>query len=307
MESANLGNRRRRIVALLGGATGSGKTRLALEIAQAKGWEILSADSGQSRAGLAIGTAAPGPTDLERVPHHLVGDLTPDAEDSVALYLDRAERVMSLPGPDLLAVGGTNQFLQALRDGLPAVPAPDPVLRKELSERLGTRGKDSLWNELAALETPPPDAKTNPVRLIRALEKAILARRGVKGRSRPALAPGASVFALAVNRSELHSRLEARLARMLESGWREEVRALAQRFPDTAPCWKCIGYRTLRGALDVPDLPIGTIRSILEETRQYAKRQETWLRNRLDPRWVRADGGPEAVLGEFAASLETIP
>ena len=307
MECANLGNRRRRIVALLGGATGSGKTRLALEIAQAKGWEILSADSGQSRAGLAIGTAAPDPVELERVVHHLVGDLAPDAEDSVALFLDRAERVMASPGPDLLAVGGTNQFLQALRDGLSAVPAPDPVLRQELSERLRSQGKEVLWNELAGLETPPSDARANPVRLVRALEKAILVRRGVKGRSRPALAPGVPVFALAVDRPELHARLEARLARMLESGWRDEVRALARRVPDTAPCWKCIGYRTLRDCMEVPDLSERTIRSILEETRQYAKRQETWLRNRLEPRWVRVDASGDLVPSGFAAIAEGIP
>jgi len=306
MECANLGNRRRRIVALLGGATGSGKTRLALEIAQAKGWAILSADSGQSRAGLAIGTAAPSATDMERVEHHLVGDLAPDAEDSVALYLDRADRVLSNPGPDLLAVGGTNQFLQALRDGMSASPAPDPVLRQELSERLRSRGKDVLWDELAALGTPPHDARTNPVRLVRALEKALLVRRGVQGSSRPALAPGAPVFALAVNRPELHSRLEARLAAMLASGWRDEVRALAERVPHTAPCWKCIGYRALRESMDLPDLPERTLRSILEETRQYAKRQETWLRNRLAPRWVPADGCPEVVLREFAAAVEGI-
>jgi len=307
MESANLGNRRRRIVALLGGPTGSGKSILALALAEREGWEILSADSGQCRVGLSIGTAAPAAADRARVAHHLVGDIEPDAEDSVALYLDRVERVLSRPGPDLLAVGGTNQYLQALRDGLSAVPAPDPQLRQELSERLGRLGMDALWNELAALATPPPDARSNPVRLLRALEKAILARRGRTGQVRPAAAPDAPVFALSVERRALHARQEARLRGMLESGWREEVRTLAGKVPETAPCWRCIGYAALRETLDLPEVPDSTVRSILAATRQYSKRQETWLRNRLDPRWIPADGSPRSQVAELAAAMGAVP
>jgi tRNA dimethylallyltransferase len=307
MECANLGNRRRRIVAMLGGATGSGKTAVALEVAQRLGLEILSADSGQARQGLSIGTAMPSPADIETVRHHLVADIPADAQDSVALYLDRAAAVLHSPGPDLLAVGGTGQFLQALRDGLAPTPPPDPDLRRELSERLGKEGAEALWTELSTRTEPPPDARRNPVRLLRALEKSILLERGVVGESRPPLAAQAPIFALVMDRGILRLRQERRLELMLASGWREEVRVLAGSVSPDAPCWKCIGYEQLRETLHLPVLPAATTRWILEATRQYAKRQETWLRNRLDPRWIDADRPAQAIAGDILNQLETLP
>lgn len=292
---------------MLGGATGSGKTELAVHLAERLGLEILSADSGQCRKGLSIGTAVPTPADLDRVRHHLVSDIPADAEDSVALYLDRAAAVLRGPGPDLLAVGGTGQFLQGLKEGLAALPPPDPALRQELAERLRQEGSEALWRELAERTPPPPDARANPVRLLRALEKALLLERGVRGESRPALGPQAPIFALGLDRGILHKRLETRLGRMLEEGWREEVRLLARRVPDSAPCWKCIGYATLRETLDLPGLPPSALRRIMEATRQYAKRQETWLRNRLDPIWIEADRPVDQMIPDVLAKLGNIP
>lgn len=292
---------------MLGGATGSGKTALAVEVARRLGWEILSADSGQSRQGLSIGTAMPSKADRDLVRHHLLADTPPDAQDSVALYLDRAAEVLRSPGPDLLAVGGTGQYLQGLREGLDGMPGPDPALRQELSERLGREGPQALWRELSERTTPPPDAKANPVRLLRALEKALLLERGVRGDSRPALAPDAPIFALRLDRAALHRRLETRLSRMLESGWREEVRHLAESVPASAPCWKCIGYELLRETLDVPQVPARTVQGILEATRQYAKRQETWLRNRLDPVWIETDRPLDVVAQDLHSKLGALP
>ena len=282
MEGRNLGNPRRRIVAILGGPTGSGKTALAVELCRLRGWEVLSADSGQSRRGFRIGTAAPTPGEIRAVPHHLCGDLEPAADDSLAAYLDRAEAVLRRPGPDLLAVGGTGQYLSGVLHGLDPAPPPDPVLRARLADRLEREGASALLAELASLAVPPPDAASNPVRLLRALEKALLRARGVPERGCAPLAPGAPVLALGLPRPALHERLERRLDAMLETGWREEVRALTDSVPPEAPAWKAIGYAELRSD---PACGPETRGRILEATRQYAKRQETWLRH-LSPVWI---------------------
>jgi tRNA dimethylallyltransferase len=208
---------------MIGGPTGSGKTDLAMEVAKRRGWEILSADSGQSRRGLEIGTASPTGPQRERIRHHLVGDLEPETPDSVVSFLDRTEAVLATSGPDLLVVGGTCQYLEALSRGMDAVPPPDAAVREVLAERLKTEGHAALWNELKSREaSPPPDAVQNPVRLLRALEKSIQAERGFLGQSRSALAPNTPLVALAWPREALHRRLAERLEAMLvRAGWRK--------------------------------------------------------------------------------------
>lgn len=286
---------------MIGGPTGSGKTDLAMELAKRRGWEILSADSGQSRKGLEVGTASPTGPQRQRIRHHLVGDLGPDTPDSVVSFLERTEAVLASPGPDLLVVGGTCQYLEVLSRGLDAMPPPDPNLREELAARLASQGHSALWRELQAREqSPPPDAAQNPVRLLRALEKSIQTERGYAGQSHAAPAPDAPLWALQWPREVLHRRLEERLEAMLVRGWMAEVQSLLETCPPDAPAWRCIGFQFLREVLEARmDLPQAKSR-ILEATRQYAKRQETFLRNRLKPRWIdaRLDLGAQADLLE---------
>lgn len=303
MGTGNVENRGRQIVGMLAGATGSGKTAVALEVASALGLEILSCDSGQSRQGMAIGTAAPTATEQRRVRHHLVGCIAPDAPDSVAEWLERARSIVDSPGPDLLAVGGTGQYLLGLAKGLDPVPAPDPRLRAQLQSRWEQEGREPLWKELVELEPDPPhDAWQNPVRLLRALEKALLLSRGAPVKGHAPLAPLAKIFALALDRATLQRRLESRLDKMLQEGWIEEVRALEPLALD-APCWKCIGYPELREIAHLDHVPDRTRQRIVEATRQYAKRQETWLRNKLHPTWVPADRPVAEIASEIVATL----
>lgn len=303
MGTGNVEIRGRQIVGMLGGPTGSGKTAVALEVASKLGLEILSCDSGQSRQGMAIGTAAPTEAEQRRVRHHLVGCLPPDAPDSVALWLERAGSILASPGPDILAVGGTGQYLLGLAKGLDPVPAPDPELRALLQSRWEQEGREPLWKELVALEPDPPhDAWQNPVRLLRALEKTLLLSRGAPAKGHAPLAPDAKILALSVDRATLHLRLESRLDRMLQEGWIQEVRALEAQ-PSDSPCWKCIGYPELREVAHLEHVPGSTCRRILEATRQYAKRQETWLRNKLHPAWIPADRPVADIASEIVAVL----
>lgn len=290
---------------MIGGPTGSGKTDLALEVAKRRGWEILSADSGQSRRGLEVGTASPTGPQRERIRHHLVGDLDPQTPDSVVSFLDRTEAVLASSGPDILVVGGTCQYLEALSRGMDAVPPPDAAVREVLAQRLQAEGHAALWNELQSREkSPPPDAAQNPVRLLRALEKSIQTERGFLGESRTALAPNAPLVALAWPRDLLHRRLGERLDAMLIRGWLEEVKALMETCPADAPAWRCIGFQPLREVLEGrQDLPQAKAR-ILEATRQYAKRQETFLRNRLAPRWIEGNLGLGAQADHVESTLK---
>jgi tRNA dimethylallyltransferase len=303
MGSGNVEKPGRRIVGILGGPTGIGKTAVALEVAERLGLEILSVDTGQSRRGLEIGTAAPTPGEQARVRHHLVSNLSPTETDSVVAFLGRTRAVLGTPGPDLLATGGTGQFLSGLLRGIDPVPASDPDLRQQLLARWEIEGREPLWQELLALNPAPPhDAWQNPVRLLRALEKAVLLARGAPTQAHPALAAGVPVLALELDRPALHQRLDRRLTLMLEAGWRDEVAALEPLPPD-APCWKCIGYPELREVVGVDPLPPRTRERILEATRQYAKRQETWLRNKLEPIWIRADRPVEQIASDMQARL----
>lgn len=294
----------RGVVCLLAGPTASGKSAVALELCRRGGWELLSCDGGQARRGFSIGTAAPSEAERGAVVHHLVGDLDPCADDSVALFLDRAARILATPGPDLVAAGGTGQFLSALLRGLAPVPPPDPLLRAELAARLASEGREVLLEELVGLDPAPPrDAGSNPVRLLRALEKAILRSRGVVGEGRPALAPETPVFALSWPREALHARIEARARGMLVGGWPEEARALAKAVPSDAPAWKAIGYREL-AALPPDEDPLRLLPAIAGSTRAYARRQETWIRGQLGARFLSGDRAPseiaEAILAELA-------
>lgn len=280
----------RRIVALLGGSTGTGKTETALEWARRRGWEILSCDSGQARQGLVVGTAAPSALERNLVVHHQVGVLDPRLPDSVGSFLHRVAPLLSTPGPDLLAVGGTGQYLSGLRDGLEASPGSDPEVRAALEERLRTEGSEALHDELVARTgTPPHDARANPVRLLRALEKAILRERGQVGEAIAALAPGVPAFALVRPREVLHARLEKRLDDMLREGWREEVANLAEQgFTPADPGLRAIGYGALWDIREMPEVPAAVRQRILSDTRAYARRQETWLRTRLAASFVEA-------------------
>jgi len=292
----------RKIRLLLGGATAVGKTPVALALARRLGLEILGCDSGQLRRGMSAGTAAPSPADLALVPHHLIGVVDPREAYSVAQFLEEARALLATPGPDLLAVGGTGQYLSGLWRGIDPVPAPDPALRRRAEDLWDTQGAAGCLAELSRLGSEPPRDASNPQRMTRSLERAWALERGDIPVGHPPLCPEAPVFALGRPREILHQRIHARLLAMLPR-WREEVSVLRREgIPEQAPGLSAIGYRDL---WEAPNGPLSrfVIERIAAATRQYGKRQETWLRTQLPSRWIEASDDPEADATQIAELL----
>ena len=277
---------------MIGGATASGKTPTAIAVARKLGLEILNCDSGQIRRGLAVGNAAPTPQEIEAVPHHMLGCVPLEEPYSVAQFLEAVQVVLETPGPDLLAVGGTGQYLSGLWRGIDPVPAPDPKLRAQAEALWMSLGPAGCLAELARLGAEPPRDASNPQRMSRSLERAWCLERGDALKGHPPVCPEAPVFAIGWPREDLHRRIHERLERMLPP-WREEIRRLkAQGVSLNAPGLQAIGYKELWQAPEGP-LSRFVIADIAAATRQYAKRQETWMRTQLPSRWIASSDTAE--------------
>lgn len=284
------------VVPVLGGPTASGKSALALGLAERFGLEIVSADAMMVYRGLDIGTAKPTPDERTRVPHHLLDVAEPDETFSVARYVRLAEGAIAetlARGRLPLVVGGTGFYIRALTEGLPTVPAADPEAQRPLWERLGREGLDALEADLDALS--PDDARRaqrNPRRLVRALE--IWERTGRSPTSFPLTPPRYrySKKRLEPGREALAARIEQRTATMFAAGLVAEVQGLLERFPASTTAFQAIGYKEVRSALageyPLTDAPEAVARA----TRRYARRQETWFRR--EPGMARLEPGDAA-------------
>lgn len=282
------------------GPTASGKTALAMELATRLPIELISVDSAQVFRDMNIGTAKPDATTLHAFPHRLIDLITPEERYSAARFREDALREMAeitARGRIPLLVGGTMLYFKALRDGLADLPQADAALRAEIDAIAAARGWPALHAELARLD-PATAARLKPTdaqRIQRALEIVRISGRPLDelyAAQRPT--PLAyRILALALvpdDRAELHARIAMRYAEMLKSGLIEEVEVLREKYRLTAdlPSMRCVGYRQVWEMLE-GELPRAELldRGIYA-TRQFAKRQLTWLRGmtdleRLDP------------------------
>jgi len=275
---------------LLMGPTGSGKSALAMALAERFPVEIVSVDSAQVYRGMDIGTAKPGPAARARVPHHLVDIIDPVEAYSAARF--RADAIQAIAairsrGSVPLLVGGTMLYFKALHEGLSALPAADPAVRARLDARAAIEGWPALHAELARVDpaTAGRLESMDAQRIQRALEVYEIAGRplsalqgaregaGVAGRTiTVALVPG--------DRAALHRAIAARFDAMLAAGLVAEVAGLRARhaLASDMPSMRCVGYRQawefLDGRIDALTLRAKGIAA----TRQLAKRQYTWLR-----------------------------
>ncbi|MDP1526146.1 MAG: tRNA (adenosine(37)-N6)-dimethylallyltransferase MiaA [Rhodocyclaceae bacterium] len=280
-------------IALIG-PTASGKTDLALDIASRFPVELISLDSAQVFIGMDIGTAKPDRATLAQYPHHLIDLITPEERYSAARFREDALRVMheiTARGRIPLLVGGTMLYYKALVEGLADMPEADPLLRAEIDATAAEQGWPALHRELTRLDpvTAARLAPNDSQRIQRALEVVRITGKPLgehwQAQARPELPFRLLTFALAApERKVLHERIARRFHAMLTAGLVGELEALRTRYHLAAdlPSMRCVGYRhvweVLEGQMPAKELAERGIYA----TRQFAKRQITWLRSLRD-------------------------
>jgi tRNA dimethylallyltransferase len=270
----------------LAGPTASGKSAIAMALAERIELEIVSVDSAQVYRGMDIGTAKPSAAERARVPHHLLDIIEPYERYSAARFADDARAAIAAinrRGRLALLVGGTMLYLKALFEGLDTLPAADPSVRAALDAQAAERGWPALHAELARVD-PDTAARLAPndaQRVQRALEVWQLTGQPLsqaQGRRGAGLAM--PLIALEPpSRPWLHERIAQRFDAMLAAGFVDEVRALRARgdLHEGLPSMRCVGYRQVWQALEQGNLA-GVRERGIAATRQLAKRQLTWLR-----------------------------
>ncbi len=284
------------------GPTASGKTALAVELVERLPCEIISVDSAMVYRGMDIGTAKPGPGILARAPHRLIDILDPAEAYSAARFRDDARREMAdirAAGRIPLLVGGTMLYFRVLLEGLSELPSAAPAVRAEIAAEAERAGWAALHRELAAVD-PRAAARihpNDPQRIQRALEiyrltGVPLSEWHARAGRRPAAGPFFTVALIPADRAELHRRIEARFQAMLAAGFVDEVRALFERgdLGPELPAMRAVGYRQIWQFLSGETDHATMAERAVTATRQYAKRQLTWLRAQATDLTLEAGG-----------------
>jgi tRNA dimethylallyltransferase len=276
-------------VIFLMGATATGKTDLAIEIARHYPVEIISVDSALIYRHMNIGTAKPDSQTLTEFPHFLVDIIDPVERFSVWDFINRAHQLIEeilLRGRIPLLVGGTMMYFNALENGLNRLPESSPEVRARLEAEALKSGWDALHNRLAEIDAVTAD-RVEPgdsQRIQRALEVFELTGRPLSElQARPTRGLSNRIIKIllqAEDRSKLHNRIKRRFDLMLEQGFIEEVSHLKARgnLNQSLPSMRCVGYRQAWQYLDDEISRLEMIDKAVAATRQLAKRQITWLR-----------------------------
>ena len=289
----------------IAGPTASGKTALALALAQRFAVEIISVDSALVYKGMDIGTAKPSLAELDAVPHHLINIRDPlnaynaaeFARDALACIQEISSR-----GKLPLLVGGTMLYFKALMEGLNDMPGADPVIRARIQEEAEKLGWPALHAQLKLVD-PLTAARLAPAdsqRISRALEVFRVSGQALSSFQQNAVSANVALNALNIpmlsleplERAWLHQRIEKRFDDMLAQGFLDEVKTLRARgdLQIDLPSMRCVGYRQAWEALD-GTMPMAELRDRgIFATRQLAKRQLTWLRSMPQRHIVQADG-----------------
>lgn len=287
---------------VLSGPTGSGKTELAVRLAEQIGGEIVNADSMQVYRGMDIGTAKPPAEALARVAHHLLDIVSPELNFTASDFRrEAAAAIADINGRGLKAVvvGGTGLYIRALLEGLVDSPTGDPELRLQFAELTGEELLRRLF--LVDPETASRLHRNDRVRIIRALEVFSQTGRPISSfRSEHAFS-GAYYdtlkIAIKVERQELYRRIDQRVEQMLQDGLVDEVRTLvASGYRRESKALGSIGYKEISAYLAGETALDAAVDLIKRDTRRYAKRQMTWFSKENDINWLEYPGSFATIL-----------
>jgi tRNA dimethylallyltransferase len=278
-------------IVVVTGPTATGKTPLAIAIAQRIGGEIVNADSMQVYRFMDIGTAKPTPEQRAQVPHHLLDVVTPDINYSAGRYADAVHKVAAAiraRGRVPILTGGTGLYIRAVIEGLIPTGPPDETLRAELeaeqAEAEATGDPHRLYRRLeesdpeAARKIHPNDAR----RITRALEIAHAGPSASRVRAAHAFDDHryrVLHLALDLERATLDARIDARCKAMIDAGLLQEMRDLAAHgYGPDLRSMQSIGYRHMVPVLQGADILPNALAAMQRDTRRFARRQRTWLR-----------------------------
>ena len=297
------------------GPTASGKSALAVALAEQLDGEVVACDSTQLYRGLDIGTAKPNAAERRGIPHHLMDVLGPEEAATAGAYRQMALATLAglrsrarLP----IFTVGTGLYLRALLEGLADVPQRSEELRERLRNSALKNGPGHLHRILSHLDADAARkiSAADQQKLIRAIEVCLLANKPLTELHKSGRTPleGWRVLklGLAPDREALYARIHTRTEAMLANGWLQEVRSLLEAgLPEDAKPFDFIGYRELR-AVWQGRMKIDEARAAIQQaTRRYAKRQLTWFRRESSVHWLPGFGDQSNVQEDALAWLKS--
>lgn len=280
---------------VLGGPTAVGKTRCGIEVAKHLQTEIVSADSRQIYRETSIGTAVPSPGELNAVRHHFIQRVSLKENYNASRYEHEVLELLEdlfVQYDQVLMVGGSGLYINAVCEGIDELPPPDPDLRSKLSSRFEHGGLESLSDELKRIDPVSYERidLKNPMRVMKALEVSLQTGQPYSDflSDRPKERPFHILrIALDMERDRLYHRINSRVDRMMEKGLLEEV----ERLQPYAHCnaMKSVGYRELLEHLDGKISLEEAVDRIKRNTRKFARKQLTWFRKNGLYHWFSPD------------------
>lgn len=287
------------------GPTATGKTALGVAVAKALNGEVVGADSMQIYRHMDIGTAKPMPEEMENIPHHMVDMVSPLESFSVSRYVEQATQVVDdilARGKVPIVVGGTGLYIDSLLSGREfAETESDAKIRSMLEQQYEAHGGEVLLQMLRSID-PERAEKLHPAdkrRIVRAIEIFLLTGETMtahdeKTRQQPKRYNALEYALEFADRADLYQRIDLRVDRMALLGLFDEVEALLEAgVPKDCTAMQAIGYKEIVQAFDGEMTRQEALTRIKQSSRQYAKRQLTWLRRNPDLTWIRWDKTPD--------------